>query len=133
SCVFLYWAERDMKPGESRQLAFTYGLGSVSTAEEAGNLVLSAGGSFVVGNDFTVTAYVKEPHDGERVKLMLPDGLTLLEGQAQEQAVAAGGEYTQVSWRVHSTKEGAFPLVAMSSRGTRATFKVRVSSGRLFK
>jgi hypothetical protein len=133
SCVFLYWAERDMKPGETRQLAFTYGLGAVSTAEEAGNLVLSAGGSFVVGNDFTVTAYVKEPQAGERVRLTLPDALELMPGQQEEQPVQAGGDYTQVSWRVHSVREGVLPLVATSSRGTRATYRVRVSSGRLFK
>jgi hypothetical protein len=133
SSVFLYWAERDMKAGEARHMAFSYGLGTVSAPEESGNLVLTAGGSFVVDNDFTVTAYVKKPEAGEKVRLTLPDGLRLVAGQAPEQGVQPGGDYTQVSWRVHSEKEGPFTVGVESSRGARAAYRVRISSGRLFQ
>jgi hypothetical protein len=132
SCVFLYWAERTMRPGDTRHMAFSYGLNAISAPDEGGNLALTAGGSFVVDHDFTVTAYVKNPRPGEKVKLSVPEGLTLLDGQSAEQQVKGGGRYTQVSWRLHSTQEGEFTLSA-TSRGARVAHKVRITRGSLFR
>jgi hypothetical protein len=132
SCVLIYWAERTMAPGETRHMAFSYGLNAISAPAEGGNLALTAGGSFVVGHDFTVTAYVKAPRPGEKVKLTVQEGLTLVAGQGAEQEVKDKGEYTQVSWRLHSNEEGEYTLSA-TSRGARATHKVRITGGSLFR
>ena len=47
SCVVMYWDPRDLKPGETREVGFAYGLGNVS-ASEAGKLAVTVGGSFRV-------------------------------------------------------------------------------------
>jgi hypothetical protein len=133
SAVLLYWDYREMKPGAVRHMAFSYGLNAISSPEGAGNLALTAGGSFVVGNDFTVTAYVKEPKEGQKVKLRLPDGLSLLPGQQAEKEVAAQGKYTQVSWRVHSDKVGDYALSATSTSGARASYKIKITPASLFR
>jgi hypothetical protein len=132
TCVVLYWAEKSMDSGEVRHLAFTYGLNPISTPEGSGNLALTVGGSFVAGNTFTATAYVKDPQAGQTVKLTLPEGLSFVSGQQAEQAVEARAGYSQVSWRVHSDKAGDYVLRATS--GTAGVgHKVRITTGSLFR
>jgi hypothetical protein len=134
TCVRLFWAYRTMNPGETRHMAFSYGLNAVSAPEGTGNLLLTAGGSFVVGNEFTVHAYIKKPAEGEKVKLVdLPAGLTLAAGQEAEQTVQAKGDYTQVSWRVHSDQVGDYKVQAISTGGARALLKVPIRARSLFR
>ncbi len=138
SCILLYWDYRKLESKDERHMAFSYGLNAISTPEGGGGagggtLGLTAGGSFVVGNDFTVTALVKEPKRGQKVKLeQLPAGLELLPGEKAEQEVTAKGDYTQVSWRVHSTKAGGYTLTATSS-GARATSRIKITDVSLFR
>ncbi|HZY86592.1 MAG TPA: hypothetical protein VFE78_17290 [Gemmataceae bacterium] len=131
SCVFLYWAERSMAPRERRHMAFTYGLGKIAVSGGASTLGLTAGGSFRPGGVFTVTAYVKNPRAGQKVKLDLPGGLSLLAGESVEQKVETGGAYSQVSWRVRADALGAHTLTAVSgSHEARTT--VRIKNGGIF-
>ena len=90
------------------------------------------GGSFVAGKDFTVTAYVKNPQAGQTVKLSLPDGLSFVSAQQAEQAVEVRGDYSQVSWRVHSARPGEYLLRATSGMAG-VGHKVRISAGSLFR
>lgn len=135
SCIMLYWAEREMDFDEKRYMAFSYGLNAISSPEGGGNLALTAGGSFLVGKDFTVTAYVKNPQARETVTLDLPEGLSLASGQQAEQEVQAKGEQTQVSWKVvHSSdQEGEYMIGAHSNKGARAGYRVRITKGGLFR
>jgi hypothetical protein len=130
SCVFLYWAERPMAPREVRHMAFTYGLGTISVSG-ANTLGLTAGGSFRPGGVFTVTAYVKNPTERQKVKLALPAGLTFLEGEEAEKAVEPAGDYSQVSWRVRSGDSGTYTVRATSA-GHEATTRVRIKTGGIF-
>jgi hypothetical protein len=133
SCILLFWDYRTMNPGEKRSMAFTYGLNAITAPEGGGNLSLTAGGSFVVGGNFTISAIVKAPIEGEKVTLgEVPAGLTLATGQEHEQTVQAKGDYTQVSWRVHSDKVGDYLLKVSSSRGSRIGLKVNISKSGLF-
>jgi hypothetical protein len=132
TCVVLYWPEKSMDGGEVRHMAFTYGLNPISTPEGSGNLALTVGGSFVAGKDFTVTAYVKNPQAGQTVKLSLPDGLSFVSAQQAEQAVEVRGDYSQVSWRVHSARPGEYLLRATSGMAG-VGHKVRISAGSLFR
>lgn len=102
SCVAMFWNEELMPSHTRRALAFTYGLGMISSlGTQNAQLGITAGGRFRPGGVFTVTAYLKRPQAGQRVTIALPDGLALAEGQHAEQLVAGvTGEYTQVSWRV---------------------------------
>jgi hypothetical protein len=132
SCVVLYWQEREMQPKEVRQMAFTYGLNAISTPEGGGNMALTVGGSFVAGNDFTATVYVKNPRQGQTVTLVLPDGLSLAGGQSAEQVIGGKDEYSQVSWRVRSSKPGKYELRATSGIAGVAR-SVRITGGSLFR
>jgi hypothetical protein len=133
SCILLYWEYREMPAQEERHMAFSYGLNAISAPEGSGNLALTVGGSFVVGNDFTVTAYVKDPKAGQKVKLLdLPAGLELLAGEKAEKEVAAKGDMSQVSWGIRSKKTGVYSLTATST-GARAAYKVKITDVSLFR
>src|SRR5262249_15944218 len=85
SAVAMYWNVRELKAGEKREVGFSYGLGSVSSA--SGRLGLSVGGEFSPGGELTVVALVSDPQKGEKVKLVLPEGFRLVEGQKDTQEV----------------------------------------------
>jgi hypothetical protein len=76
SCVVLYWGYLQMNAGETREFAFTYGLGSISSVAgesggDSGTLGISVGGDFRRGKEFTATVYVGKPTAGQEVKLEL--------------------------------------------------------------
>ncbi len=135
SCVVLYWEDRPMEPAARRAMAFTYGLGRISSSGD-GKLGVTVGGSFQPGRDFTVTVYVKDPAEGQKVKLHLPSGLSLApaeggEEQTDEKVVDAAAGYSQVSWRVRADKEGSHVL-DVSSGLERQTYTVRIRRQGLF-
>jgi hypothetical protein len=113
SCVALYWTVQTMNPRERREMAFSYGLNAVSS-NSGGHLGLTTGGSFKPAGEFTVTAYLKNPQEGQKAKIVLPPGLEFLEGEAAEKVVEAGGEYSQVSWRVRAESVGVYYLTVSS-------------------
>lgn len=135
SSIALYWDYRKTEPGEVREMAFSYGLNVIGSAEgdSGGPLALSTGGSYQVGKEFTVTAYLKNPKLGQRLKLVLPEtGLELADGQAAEQEIKEAGEFTQVSWRVRAKQEGTYTL-GVVSEGARASYRVKITNRGLFR
>ncbi|HEV3203397.1 MAG TPA: hypothetical protein VGY77_03390 [Gemmataceae bacterium] len=134
SCVVLYWEEQDMEPMARRALAFTYGVGRISSS--SGNIGITVGGSFQPGKDFTLTAYVKNPKDNQTVKLNLSKGLSLTQGeggedQKEEQTLGGGQELSQVSWRVKAAVEGVHTLEVASGLD-RQMYKVQIRKTGLF-
>jgi hypothetical protein len=131
SCVVLYWAEEMMPAGATRVMAFTYGLGTISsTGGDSGNLAVTLGGSFQPGRVFTVTAYIKDAEEGQRATLRLPGELTLEENETTAKPVRpeAGG-LSQVTWRVRARDVGQFPLdvtLTDAAGRTQASAPVRV-------
>src|SRR5262249_4467524 len=137
SCLVLYWAYQDMNDGDSRQMAFTYGLGSISgtggsgTAGD-GKIALTAGGSMRPGKEFTVTASVNGPKNHQEVKVTLAEGVTFAKGQVAEKHVESIKDGRGlVSWLVRSDKEGLFKLEAESG-SARATLEVRIRAEGLY-
>lgn len=110
SCVVMYWSDKPMQPGEKRELAFTYGLGRISSGQGGPReqLRLLTAGASSIGRTFTATAYVKGIPPGQKAKIELPKGLELAEGQKAEQVVPAPGKqgYSQVSWKVKASQTG---------------------------
>jgi hypothetical protein len=128
SCVLLYWAYKAMRPDEVRKLAFTYGLGSVGAGGGDGKIALTTGGSTRPGREFIVTAYVKEPKEGQVVRLILPEGFAFARGhEAEKKIEGTGGNLAQVSWRVRSaSREGQYVIEAVSGASQAAlTFRTR--------
>jgi predicted secreted protein len=130
SCVALYWAYRDVDPGEKRALAFTYGLSELSigagTTQES-RMALSVPAQVQPGREFVVTAYVWNAREGQKVRLRLPEGLSLVEGQQEEQTVEATAARGQVFWKVRAADKGTFEMEATSG-AARARGQVKVRS-----
>jgi hypothetical protein len=133
SCVVLYWEDQLMEAGARRAMAFTYGLGRMSSS--TGQLGLTVSGTFRPGKVFTVTAYVKDPKDGQRIKLQLPKGLSLDQEageQVEEQSIEGNKDYSQVSWRVRAgDDEKVYTLEVSSGRELERT-KVQIRKVGLF-
>jgi hypothetical protein len=133
SAVVMYWEEKELPPNGQREIGFAYGLGKVSTATttgaSSGRLALSGGGSYRPGGVFTVTAYVSKPEIDQRASLQLPEGLKLVEGDAEQRVPPAGGQgYSTVTWKVRADKTGAFDITARSgslSQTQKVTIKAK--------
>jgi len=135
SCAVIYWSRVNMARGEKRTLGYTYGLGAISDGKDGSNgMRLLAGGACAAGRTFTLTAYIKDPRDGDKAKLQLPAELKLADGQKVEQDLrtGAGQDYAQVSWRVQGTKAGKFDVTA-SAGDRKASRSVLVHENSLFE
>jgi hypothetical protein len=113
SCLVIYWPEVEMRGGEQRDMAFTYGLSAISSLEGApkggSQLGLYANRTVRKGDEFAVTGYVKNPKADTPVKLKVPDGLKLIGGSA-EQMPGGKGDMKQVSWKVRAEENGNYDL-----------------------
>jgi hypothetical protein len=124
-----------MAPGDKREMAFTYGLGKIAVDAQAttSDLGLTAGGAFRPGGIFTITAYVKNAKEGQKVTLKLPEGVHFSDKQeaTQDVPLAGGKDYSQVSWRVKADANGDYKLQA-SSDGKTVSHSVKIKSSGLF-
>ncbi len=140
SAVVMYWPPEKLAPGKSRDVGFTYGLGSVAIGDTA--LVgVSVGGSFYKGGELTVVALVADLQAKE-IKLELPEGLTFNNESPAVQPVAAlekTGDNVQpspVTWRVHVENSGEYNLTVTTNPGaahsTTHTRKIKIEAKPLF-
>ncbi len=130
SAVTLYWDEKPLSPGATRTVGFAYGLGSVSSQESEGKLLLSVGGRMAVGSEFTLTALVPNPMADETLTLTTPAGLELKEGSVKEKVPPVPPQATRavsaVTWKIQPKKAGEYKLVVKSSRGVSQTITVQI-------
>jgi hypothetical protein len=137
SCVTMYWNERVLKPGESREVGFAYGLGNVASDKDAaGRLGLSVGGNFKPGGEFTLTALVSNPQRNETLALDLPAGFELVSGEATQKVPEVPTEATRrtspVTWKVKAGGDGSYTLTVKSSTGAVQVQPVRIRSSSIF-
>jgi hypothetical protein len=136
SAVTLYWDDKDIPPKGTRTVGFAYGLGNVSGDKGEGQLGLTAGGALVVDQEFTLTAYVKNPAPGTTITLSLPAGLQLVAGNEKENVppvpAGASSPYSPVTWRVKASKYGILPVKATLSTGTTVRHKLVVEKVKKF-
>jgi hypothetical protein len=127
SAVTMYWDERELRPGERREVGFAYGLGTVAGGESGGKLGLSVGGQLVRDGDFTLTANVFNPGAGEKLTLTLPDGFKV-EGSTERSVPALAGRArsSPVTWQIHAGRAGSYKLQVRSSKGAKQTLTIRV-------
>jgi hypothetical protein len=135
SAIVLYWNPVDMKPGESREMAFSYGLGNV----KGGKLGLTVGGTLAVNREMTVVAYVADPQPGETATLKLPDGFDFLGGSPTTQPVPAAERGkddklrpSPVTWRIRPTLEGRRILTVTTSTGLSVSQPVTIRKKGIF-
>ncbi len=131
SCVAMYWPYTDLNRDDTRHVAFTYGLSSLDIGG-GDTLALSVPASVQPNTDFVVTAYVWGANKGDKVKLELPAGLKLVEGQSDEKTIEEGGARRQVFWRLHSGDAGTFTLEADSGKAKAKPKQVVVKTTSIF-
>ncbi len=131
SCVVLYWDARDLKAGEKRAMGYTYGLGRIADEAEQAPMRLLAGGAAKTGRPFVLSFYIQGGKVGSKVKLRLPAGLALADGEKEEKIIQAHNikDYAQVSWRVLAARVGRYTVKAvLDERETQQEVHVRESS-----
>lgn len=117
SAVTLYWDEKYLEPGQSREMAFAYGLGKVSsTGRGAGKLAVTVSGTFRPGGEFTVTAYVANPESNQKATLVLPSGLRLADGGSADRPVQRSpvGAFSPVTWKVKADRTGDYDITVQT-------------------
>jgi len=136
SGVVLYWDAKELPPKGHREMGFAYGLGHVSSGEGGGKLGLTVGGSFLPGEEFTVTAYVNEPLPRQTVSLELPRGLTRVDGEATRNVpplpADAVSRNSPVTWKVKAARRGRYTLRVKASNGVTQTQAVTITSNGIF-
>lgn len=135
SCVVIYWDDKDIPAGGSREVAFAYGLGTVSAGEAGGRLALTAGGSFTPRGEITLTAYVSNPIAGQKVTLTLPDGFSLVDGETEQTVPRPEGAnpVVPVTWKIKaSSSTGKYTLKVKSSTGVSQSQDVRIKVRGIF-
>jgi hypothetical protein len=134
SAVTIYWNDQVIPPGGSRLVGFSYGLGMVSS--DSGDLGLTVGGNFSPGGTFTLTAYVKDPGQGQNLTLTLPAGFKTSDREVQPVPPLApelvGVKRSQVSWRITSGAKGKYKLQVRSSSGAQQSINVTIRTSGIF-
>jgi hypothetical protein len=112
SAVIIYWEPKELKKGQTRKVGFTYGLGSLTGTSR---MRFQVGGSLTVGSVFTLTALVKEPEEGQKLTLNLPEGFELVDAETKTQAVNPNTTPSPVTWQIRATVSGRHELTVHSS------------------
>jgi hypothetical protein len=134
SCVALYWDYTDMRPKQERRMAFTYGLSKLDIGEGDTKqaLALSVPASVLPNREFVATAYAWNARKGDTVKLVLPRGLTLVDGETLDKTVEEGGKRVQVFWRLKAGGTGEYKLEATNGDVKAKPRTVAVKSSSIF-
>jgi predicted secreted protein len=95
-------------------------------------MALSVPGSVPPNTEFVVTAYVWRASTGDKVKLHMPDGLKLADGESVEKTIGEGGARRQVFWRLRSGDSGTYTLEASSEKARAKPKQVIVKRTSIF-
>jgi hypothetical protein len=133
SAVVMYWLPRELRPGEKRDVGFSYGLGSVA-AVKGGALGVTLGGSFTPGGELTVVGLVGAPQPGQTLTLDLPPGFDLVDGAPATRPVppVVPGRPSPVTWRIRSGASGRYDLTVRSSTGAAQKRQVTIKTNTIF-
>jgi hypothetical protein len=131
SCVVIYWEPRELKKGASREVGFTYGLGSL--AIDKGKLAITLGGSTYVDGELTVVALVSD-RNARWATLELPPGMKLLDGQQTKRPVppVRDDRPSPVTWKIRSTSTGRQNIAVTTDTGLAASRRVTIMAKPLF-
>jgi hypothetical protein len=132
SAVTMYWEEQDLKKDATRKVGFAYGLGRVSSSEGSGKLAVTIGGQLVKGEEFTVTALVRDGAENETVTLSLPEGLKRTDGEATQRVPRSERGVSPVTWKVRAEKAGDFEIQVSTSGKISQNQKVTIAGKGLF-
>ncbi len=130
SAVTIYWSPRALPAGKAREVRFSYGLGSLTSGEAQGSLGLVGDEMIATGQVFLLQALVSRPGPGQVLELKVPEGISLVEGEASQPvpAVPAGAArpLSTVTWRLKGSRPGGQTLTVRSSTGVSQSRMVRI-------
>jgi hypothetical protein len=123
--VVVFWEEKAMQPKEKRAMALSYGLSFCKPPVE--QLALTYLPRPLPGSDFTVTAWIKHPQPGQKVKLSLPQGFTFKAGAPAEQVVSKREHgLGKASWIIQAGPTAGEHVVSAESEQAKAQLEVQV-------
>ena len=119
SACALFWEDKELKPGQKREIVWGYG-GGISTSPEAeGRLKIGVSGSFEPNKLFTIAAQVDDPLPDQALSLELPPGIERIEGrEIQPVPLATETGSSLVLWKARVTRPGDYEIRVRSSTGT---------------
>jgi hypothetical protein len=119
SACAIFWAEKELQPGEKRQLVWGYGGGVSTSPESEGRVSLGLAGSFEPNKLFAITAHVDDPLPEQALALELPAGLERVEGRPiQSVALAPESGTSVVLWKARVLRPGDYGIRVRSSNGS---------------
>ncbi|NBR06330.1 MAG: hypothetical protein EBT92_11215 [Planctomycetes bacterium] len=128
SAIVMYWKPAIVKPGESYECAFSYGLQPLTKSVGANGIAISTGGVFEKGKNAIIIAYVDQPKIGDFVTLDLPEGLKISTKTPVKQKVKyiPGQPYGQVTWQIKLEEDGMKKVTISRSNGVSLSKEIRV-------
>jgi len=131
SACALFWEEKELKPGQKRELVWGYGGGISTSPENEGRVNLGLSGSFEPGKLFTIAAQVEDPTPDQSLALELPLGMERIEGSAiQPVAQPSESGSSVVLWKARVQRPGDYEIRVRSSTGSVQSKQVTIEANR---
>ena len=129
SACAIYWAAKELRPGEKREMVWAYGGGLATDPQPEGHVGLNLAGSFEPGKLFTVLAVVTDPAPSQALTLDLPAGLERVEGREIQPVPPPGPQGTSVVlWKARVLRTGDYAIKVHSSLGGTQVKHVSIQS-----
>lgn len=126
SAVTMYWDPALILPFKTREVGYSYGLGTFAGSQGQGQLALTAGGSFQPNGEFTLTAYVSGHTSKDTLDLIIPEGFKLLDGSLKTSLRDSQSKYA-ISWKLKApSSEGDFSFKIQSSKNFKEELEIRI-------
>lgn len=130
SSVVLIWDPKDIPAKSSRELGFTYGLGTI--AAESDKIGMTIGGPFQAGTDLTVVALVADSK-ASSVTIKLPTGMSTKDPPTQKVPPIVRGRASPITWRVHTATAGQRQEIGITTdNGLSLKRRVTIGASALF-
>jgi hypothetical protein len=129
SACALFWEEKELKPGQKREIVWGYGGGISTSPENEGRVSLGLSGSFEPGKLFSIAAQVEDPLPDQALTLELPAGIERIEGR-NIQSVASAPEQgsSMVLWKARVVRPGDYEIRVRSSTGAVQSKHVKIEA-----
>jgi hypothetical protein len=131
SAIVMYWKQEVLKPGQTREVGFEYGLWNL--ASKSSQLATTLDGAFRPDGALTVVAYVgRTVPEGTTLTLTLPEGFQFLEG-TETQTVPKLPDDAKISsrpltWKVKAGPTGKYQFTVKTSTGLVQTLPLEINS-----
>jgi len=128
SAAVLYWPETNLALSEEREIGFSYGLGDVKSSE--GRIGITTATNAQAGQEFPITAYVRDATAGETLTLEVPTAIQVAGATTVAVPAAAADSKDRtslVTWKAKAMQAGNFQFTVRSSNGASQAHSISVA------